>query len=293
MRFVLLVVLLLAVLAGVVPAQAQSPVRIETLQVEFWPEYDRPEMLVIHRIQVSAPVDAPISVAIQLPGTITTTNAVAVVNTSGQLVNAPYELITTDDGFEIRVETEARLIQVEYYDALPINDTRRAYASMATFSLDVANTIVRVQQPIGATDMQVAPGEYTFAPEADGLNYAYANLGALAAGEPLSVTIRYDKTTDELSNAGLATAPVETAAGGNSNLTSLAWVLGIVGLGMIGFAAYRTLQERSARPSRNPKRANRRRAKSSAGSRLFCHECGAQAATGDVYCRQCGTALRR
>lgn len=293
MRIVLSAVLILAVFAGVAPAQAQSAVVIDTLQVEFWPEYDRPEMLVIHRIQVSAPADGPIALAIQLPGTITTTNAVAVVNANGQLVNAPYELITTDGGFEIRVETEARLIQVEYYDALPITGTRRVYASSATFSLDVADTIVRVQQPVGATGMQVAPGEYAFAPEADGLSYAYTNLGTLAAGEPLAISINYDKTTDGLSSAGLVAAPVESAAGGNDNLTSLAWVLGIVGLGMIGFAVFRTLQEKSAMSRRKPKRANRRRTKVASGKEVFCHECGAQAAAGDSYCRQCGTALRR
>ncbi len=292
MRIALLIVLLTQTLVGVIPAQAQSAATIETLQAEYWPEYDRPEMLVIFRLQVTAPA-GPVKVRIQLPPTVTATNAVAVVNANGQLVNAPYELATTDGGFELQVETEARLIQVEFYDSLPRVGQQRDYAGLAIFSLDILNTIVRVQQPVGATNLQATPGDYQFAPEADGLNYAYANLGALPVGQPLSFSLSYDKASEKLSIESLGTNPALPVGSGEGDFAWLAWVLAAAGLGMIGYALFRTLQERKVGLRRKPKRARRGRAKTNTGPGGFCPECGLRAAPGDAYCRQCGTALRR
>ena len=41
-------------------ASAQEVPTIETLHVDLWPEYDKPDMLVIYRLELSSDVSPPI-----------------------------------------------------------------------------------------------------------------------------------------------------------------------------------------------------------------------------------------
>ena len=48
-------------------AQAQNPIKLSTLQVQLWPEYDQPSMLVIYDFKLPEDVKLPVSVSMSFP----------------------------------------------------------------------------------------------------------------------------------------------------------------------------------------------------------------------------------
>jgi len=139
----------------------------------------------------------------------------------------------------------------------------------------------------------------------DGLVYYTAEVGALQAGEQFSVTIDYQKTTDELSASTLSVEPsapiTETTAGRMSIMQALPWALGALGLVLIlggGIWYWQSGQRSSFQGSKR----RRRKASDSPpvvttreqadGEFIYCHQCGKRAGPNDRFCRACGARLR-
>ena len=67
-KFLVLLCLAILVLFPPLKAQAQEPVRFSEVEVSLWPEYDRPTVLVIYRITLSADTTLPVNLSVQIPG---------------------------------------------------------------------------------------------------------------------------------------------------------------------------------------------------------------------------------
>ena len=78
----------LVILAGHV--QAQEEPTLESLEIALWPEFDRPEVLVIYRGQLDADVALPALVEITLPARVGQPTAVAYVDEAGNASPAVY-----------------------------------------------------------------------------------------------------------------------------------------------------------------------------------------------------------
>jgi hypothetical protein len=287
-------IFLTIVMLALPAAAAQGAVAIETLQAEFWPEYDRPEMLVIYRIQLSQDTPLPATLNIRIPAAVGAPNAVAVADAGGSLVNAPYTRTEQGEYAILEVQAASRLVQVEYYDtALEKDGAARRYIDRIRFEYPIGNFVLRVQQPAGASGMTLGPVAGTPAVEGDGLTYYYAGLGMLEAGEEIEVSVAYQKAGDRLSveTLGAGAAPETTGLGGDPSQL-LAIGLGVAGLALLGWAGYRQYASQPARRAAGRPRA-RRRAAAPGGGSAFCHNCGAQAQPGDKFCRECGTRLRQ
>ncbi|MBI4771208.1 MAG: zinc ribbon domain-containing protein [Chloroflexi bacterium] len=145
-----------------------------------------------------------------------------------------------------------------------------------------------------------------------GLNYYSASLGQLAAGQQMTLHLKYSKPTATLSaNAVGASAPAATPNESKPSqpleLTPilLAAAAGI-GLLLIGGGAYSLMrskkEERRAAQSGRPARRRRERraphaatptsAAPAATPTRFCTQCGRQLLTDDRFCRNCGAKVR-
>ena len=63
-----LTLLLFVVFLFLVPAaQAQGMLSLATLEVALWPEYDRPEVLVIYKAKLPADISLPVDVSLKIP----------------------------------------------------------------------------------------------------------------------------------------------------------------------------------------------------------------------------------
>ena len=282
-------------------AQAQTGLFVDSVQIQLWPEYDRPSMLVILSIELSPEQAIPAPVSVRIPASVGEPTAVAVLVDSG-LVTTQYTRTVDGDWAEISLETNSRFIQVEYYDpALSQQDQPRSYEFVWSAGFEINELTVGVKQPPTASGMQIEPDLGAGVTATDGLLTFSRNLGSLPAGQEVQVSLSYSKADNSLVVDSAPQAPViESPASTPSDQSAFppwAWV--IVGLGVVVLAAGAVIFFRSAG---NASDSSYKRKKKRTGTRsasraprdgtVFCHKCGTRSQSGDKFCRSCGAKLR-
>ena len=298
-------------------AQAQEAPTIATLDISLWPEYDRPEMLVIYRGLFASDTQLPVSVEIPIPASAGAPSAVAYVDEVGNRLNQAYTTRVEGDELVVSFELSALGFQVEYYDALSIDDNgRREYTLDYSTSFEVAALSVEFQVPPTARSFGLEPPASSVQPQGDGLTYHTVQHGQVASGEDLGWTASYEKDDEALTAAPAtgaaapeapAAAPAAPATTGTS--TALVFVIAFAALAAVGAVAFwlgRRTQPIPEPPARKQKRRGSGRGdggrRDSVGGSaqipspspwtLYCHQCGAQLRADSAFCHKCGAAAR-
>jgi len=301
-------VLFLVFLMGLIvylPASAQSAPRLSSLEVDLWPEYDRPSVLVIYRITLPAGTSLPVDLSFRIPAGAGEPTAVAVRQATAEggssLFTIPHERLVSGEWGVITLTATAPELQLEYYDpGLVKSERARQFEYRWPGDYAVDSLVVQVQQPVGASEMQLSPASGAGVPENDGMTYFNKEVGALPAGQTFSLSIGYKKPGDELSASSLQvqpSAPVTSVTPGQNILSAvLPWVLGGVGVLLIlgGGAWYwfSGRQKREDKPRRHRHAATKSEPVEDTGGYVYCHQCGKRAAPSDRFCRACGMKLR-
>ena len=308
MKRISLILILSFLLLIAVPASAQSEVRLAVAQVQLWPEYDDPSMLVIYTLQLPDDQDLPVDISLRMPASAGEPLAVAVVEDSN-MVTRPYEYSVDGAWATLTVTVDVQLLRVEYYDpALSQSDNPRSYTYAWPGDYAVDEFIVSVQEPVGASQMTVESEIFDFGDpiqQQDGLNYFGANLGIIGLGESFDVEIGYTKGGTNLTIESFeqtSAAPTTNQTTQTQSLGGLpAWAWVVIGVGaafiMVGVVDFLRNSKKPSRPSsyRQKKQRSSSRsasASSTSGKKVFCHNCGQPAEPGDKFCRECGTELR-
>ncbi|MBI5955227.1 MAG: zinc ribbon domain-containing protein [Chloroflexi bacterium] len=292
--FLILTMTVLLVFPSVVSAQGQ--IAIESVDVGLWPEYDKPDMLVINYIMLAGGTEFPVQVNIRIPaGSVLHT--VAVGETPEAVTDQGIDFKTANDGdwLVVSIQAEAPAIQIEYYDpALKKDGEQRSYSFRWLSDYNVANFSVMFQQPFDAEQFTSSLSLQDDGLHADELQYYFSNVGAIPAGETLAFDLNYQKPTDVLSVSRLQLQPVavdENTAGRVSLNNYLPYIIGTLGVIMIvgGFMYYR-----QSGLSVSSKKSRRKRAdRDEAESGVYCAQCGTRARSGDRFCRTCGSRIRQ
>ena len=299
-KALILVFLLLISLSST--ASAQQNLVLPQVEVDLWPEYDRPSMLVINHILLPESVNLPLAFSFRIPAAAGTPSAVAYPQ-DGQLLTIPYEVNEAGDWVEINFQAPSRQLQIEYYDpGLVKEGSQRSFKYTWPGGYAVNSFVVQVQQPKAASNLQISPSLGSNVSESDGLVYHTAQVGSLAENQTFSITINYEKATDTLTAADLPVEPsgsLNEAAAGRFPFTSvLPWFLGALGIFLIagGLIWYwRSGQEPTPRRKRSRQTSGNSAPPASDLSEseyIYCHQCGKRAAPGDRFCRACGAPLR-
>jgi hypothetical protein len=310
-RLLFVLGLFLTVLAC--PVQAQAVPTISSLDISLWPEYDRPEVLVIYRGVLSADTPLPALVELRIPSGVGQPAAVAYVDEGGQRFNQEYTTRVEDSWLIVSFDLETQGFQLEYYDTLPIDSAgQRSYdfAFVADYSIDALK--VEFQVPPTAQDFAVDPAADSVIQGDDGLTYHLVDAGSVAAGESRSWTFSYLKsgsalTVGAVNTAGTAPAASPAAQSGNASIVGV-FLVAFVALLAVGAGAFwlgRRTQpawEEASPPAKQYKRrgsgrgSQTLRQQSSAPGRdeaLFCSQCGAELRPDSAFCHRCGTPVRR
>jgi hypothetical protein len=281
--------------------QAQAPIEIERLQVDIWPEYDRPDVLVIYRVELSSTTALPTAVTLRIPADAGSPYNVAFKDTDGMLYNLEYTTSQENDWLLVSVQAPTTELQFEYYDpGITRDGNLRQYEYTWPGDYLVHSLAVEVQQPINATDMQINPDMGVGQVLQDGLTYYDKLFAEIDAGTSFNLHIQYTKADDVLSGSLQSVSPAEVVTQQTSRSTSfqsvLPWILGGLGLIMIaGVVIWYMLPQRRAANvirKRHPLGSPITGIKNEPGEALFCHQCGQRAQPGDIFCRSCGTKLR-
>jgi len=313
MRRWLIVLLMLLPIFISRPVQAQSSTGIDKLEVDLWPDYDRPDVLVIYRITLAPQTALPARLSFRIPKEVSKPSNLAMKDVDGFLYNIETYTMTQESGFQtVNFSSPSLEVQLEYYDPSIKRDTP-AHSYKYTWAGDypVHTLAFQVQQPIDSKDMQITPDMGSGRVGADGLTYYNIVVGQKAASSQYSLQINYTKTDDKLSFTPAAVGPVDPitqqSAGRTSFMDVLPWMLGVLGIFLITGGVFWYWQ--AGRGGQMPERRRHDPFKlatskvqsgpaastgpATQAKQIYCQQCGKPASNGDIFCRSCGTRLRR
>src|SRR3990172_2372085 len=319
-RFLTLLILCLSLCLPAASVRAQSVVTLSELQIAFWPEYDRPAMLIIYRGTLSPDTSLPASLKFDIPARYGPPLAVAFTGSNGQLLNLDYPTSASGDTITIAFDAPTPSFQFEYYDtSLDLSSAARRYSFAATAPYAIQTLNLEVQQPVDASGLTGAPALSTPHTGSDGLTYFDATRTGLAAGEPITLDLTYTKSTDVLPASAQGPVvtpdlpPATTGTQTNSPVLVVSAIAGIVGVLLVvgGIVWYTRNRSSTNEPASEPRRRSKSKgqpprprevtpkvsteetASPEPVSASYCHECGNPIQPDDRFCRNCGTKVRR
>ncbi len=297
-------------LSGFTTVAQQNPVKISTMQINIWPEYDRPETLVIYRINLSADTKLPVQISLRIPRAAGSPYNVAMKDLDGLLYDLEYSLISEGDWNRVVFITSSAELQVEYYDPIMQRENaRHSFRFRWIGDYPIEDLKIIVQKPRTATNLSLDSsfGSGVVNPD-DQLTYYTADLGKLDTGIAYTLQFSYEKSDDDLSARTVSVSPAgvfpihHTFFERLSSIFSLVMqnrgllitgVLILVCLALFFFVslvAGGKINQLGDLYPRSKKRAVKEA--STEEETTYCYKCGKPARPGDIYCRVCGSKLK-
>jgi hypothetical protein len=294
-------VLLLSWIPARIPLAQPSAAPFEAVELTLWPEFDRPEMLVIYRVQLGEATALPAEVRLPLPSSVEEPHAVAVRGADGSLLLTSYQRQKGEGWDIISLESDSTEVQIEFYQDLAFEGQERSFTFSWPAGFPVEDLRYEVQEPPGTTGMDISPAPDEGSLGLDGLVYFQGDLGAQAGDAAATITLRYQRsmtelTVDVLQAASAGVSPEPAAQGSASPIPLVAYILIALGGAMLLAAVVLFVlvwREKATISARLGRRVRSRPSSERTAEGAFCHHCGAQAYAGDSYCRRCGERLRQ
>jgi hypothetical protein len=296
-----LLVFIIALLSLVPSVLAQESPKLDTLVIDLWPEYDRPSVLVIYKAVISPDVSLPTEIKFRIPIEAGKPYVVAVGPDAATVADVVYETQVMGDWLEVSFIATTPAIQFEYYDpGLSIEGVQRTFEYIWPGDHAVDSLDLRVQHPLGATDVSITPNMGKVIQDSDGFLYSVIEVGSLEQDSHFEIGISYRKESQVLSIESLQIQPSATIIPATSSLLDLeqwwVWLLVVLAVVLIaggGYWYWRLGREETPSKDRRRRRASRQETSEifQEGA-IYCHQCGKRAESGDRYCRSCGTRLR-
>jgi len=284
-----LLIFLVLILPGV--GHTQDVEAIDSLTVEFWPDYDRASVLVLLTGTLPVNTKLPASVTLPFPETAQLNAVARIDNSDGIMKNdifyshAPGEIIFITPDFRFRLE---------YYFPYAANNNQRTFDFTWLADLSVKRFQLKVQQPASAISLTTVPPTKNMLRGEDGLTYYAFPVQSVSAGQSFSVNVAYTMTTAKLSVESLAPANTDVQEPGlPSTLKAdegISWpIVAVVMAGIILVIVFVWLTiTRRARFNRQVTHDDKAKKKSPAN---FCRKCGKPIAKADRFCSNCGSSL--
>lgn len=272
--------------------RAQAEIRLASLSIELWPEYDQPTMLVIYEFTLPPGSELPLDMTFRIPSDANLI-AVAEQTPEGNLINAAYSGPTREgewQTFTINVQTQTTY-HFEYYEPLAKAGATRQFTYVWSGDYAVNDFRLLLRLPLDTTDIVTDPP----LERADDEKFLVRDFGRLDRGQPVTFALRYTKSSDRLvvpQQNVQPSEPLTRSTPGRVMLSDyLPFILGGVGiLLMLSGGVYLWQLNRAGRPARRKRHAPK--AADEPQSNVYCHQCGTRAQRGDRFCRTCGTRLR-
>lgn len=295
-----LLMLLALILLNFSTVPAQDEMTLSSLEVDLWPEYDRPDLLVIYHATLPPQVSLPLELTFRIPLAAGEPHAVAVKQVDGALYSVNYTRQVSGEWGLITFTATTPQVQLEYYDPrLSKQGEHRRFEYQWSGDYAVDSLVIEVQQPVGASELRLTPSLGNTRQGADGLTYVTIEVGAVAKDANFNIQVDYRKSDEALSIESLQiqpSAPLSQQTLGRVNLSQIVpWLLGALGVLLMAGGGWWYWQSRQEKGSTRPRRRRSSaplKVESPLPEGVYCHQCGKRAMPGDRFCRWCGTRLR-
>ena len=307
------ILFILVLISLFVSAFAQVPskdLKISYMEIDIWPEYDQPSVLVIFRVSFSSITSFPARVSLRIPASAGDPYSVAMKDLDGMLYDLEYSVVYDGAWNKIEFVTSSQDMQIEFYEPYyQASDITRAYDFAWISDYPIDDLVVIVQKPKFATIMSTLPdaGKGVLN-EDDGLTYYSMDFNSIDQGATVDVQLSYIKTNDGLSASTVAVKPVTPLPGSKSIWETLVsifpslWqnksiiVSGLLMLGALMIFSLLVVVVTGIRNGKDEpvKKISLKSKEPVTGKdtkESYCFHCGKRARPGDVYCRTCGSKL--
>lgn len=285
----------------------ETGIELTTWNVEVWPEYDKPAVLVIANGTIAEGTALPVTLRVPVPSGVTI-NAVADVDASGNLLTAEWRTEDTPSGQDVIFDLDAPGFVVEYYvDGISAPPNRSFDLSLVVPYAAQQGTLT-LRQPERASDMQINPALAQTGTDSLGNPLYSQQLGLLTAGQEIPLSVSYTKPDAEPSVSATQPAassqqPLTPASTASSTANWLPWVVAGLVLVLVGalvvYLVMQWQQRKAARSRQARRREDRERGVSPAPKtppsvvdsryqNAFCPQCGHKFEQSDKFCRGCG-----
>ncbi len=278
--------------AQAVPDAVAGQVQIARMEVQIWPEYDDPRVLVIYSGKLESGVAVPTRFSLLIPPGAQIHMAGA-LGDRGQHLHALFQTRPIGDSLaEVSYELETPSFYMEfYYD--PFQTGRKEFRYPLVSPYPVGDLQVLVQQPLTAEAFRVAPAPIDVVRDDKGFSYHRVGFGMLGADEARSVSVAYDKPDRKPSIA----AADQGSGGSGSAMKNILIISAVALVGALGYGTFASARRARGYGSdstraRGPPPVAQRITRST-GRRKFCTECGAQLEWEDRFCPACGAEARK
>ncbi len=267
-------------------AQAgDAEIRISQMEIDIWPEYDDPRVLVIYQGELESDVEVPSEFLLLIPRGAQIHMAGA-LGERGEHLHALFETRPAGDRLtEVSYQLETRKFYMEfYYDPITGDDAKEfRYPLVSVYP--TARLLVRVQQPLKASDFRTTPLSVDVLQDAGGFNDHRLIFDDVAGNDENSITVSYVKSDGQpsVAKAG-ASAPSGSTAMRNILIVGAVLLVGAVGVGAFASSMKRKavpVEAGASRVAPDAGNAHRRQQK-------FCRTCGVQMSKSDKFCGECG-----
>ncbi len=280
--------------AAAMPAASPAQIRVAKMQVDLWPEYDDPRVLVIYSGDLEPNVQVPTQFTIVIPRGAQIHMAGAVAPNGGH-IHSQFETKPKGDNLtEVSYQLQTRKFYMEfYYDPFTDGENREfRYPLVSPYPISTLRVIV--QQPLKARNFHMTPTALDVVQDQKGFNYYRLVFDKVPANEEKAVTVSYRKKDRKPS---VAKAGSTAAAGGGKAMRNILIIGGLLLVGVVGYGVFANSKSRKPAPVRagarraanKPAAAARPRQPAKPGEYKYCTECGAQMRRSDNFCPNCGT----
>jgi hypothetical protein len=282
-----------------VTAQTTTP-SLAIFELDLRPEFDQPGVLVVYHIVLASDTRLPATLTIRIPHRVGDPSQVAWVDPSdSSMTKMPYESVIKDGWNEVTFTTSAYEVDFEYHDpSITVNTDKRSFVYDWNGDFAIANLSIYIQQPVGASDMVISPNLGSAQKGDNNIVYYYSRLGQVDKGTSFSINLSYSKPNDDLSVEQLQVKPSVALSENTPGRTSLSelmpWLIGVLALLLVlGIAWWIWLIRQSQVPDTKKQESKPRRKRKKSDEPVYCPKCGHRAEGADVFCRVCGSKLRR
>ncbi len=214
-------------------------VKVPTVAVQIWPEYDTRDVLVFMNLTLPAGTALPATFTYVVP-TGARLAGIGEVDPNGNFTysytSGPPPTTVGQDGTIVTITLKRYLrVQVEWYYNPGVATTgARSFPVSVVIPVDTDKVEIAVQQPLRSTNFSVEPPMGQPVAGGDGFNYVSGTLPALKAGSKITTTIAYTKTDSEPSNSTAVSTPAQ-----KSTSKLLIYILIALVVVVAGFSVYR------------------------------------------------------